>query len=78
MKNLVYNAIIQYALILSETLRLYDMRDDFVFHIVNFLYLSSNILESPAYGVFVSQSMRIMIVLLPNMKIFCSKDLFRF
>ena len=37
--------------------RLYDKRDDFDFPIVNFLYIhvSSNIPESPAYGVFVSQ-----------------------
>ena len=30
---------------------LYDKRDDFDFPIVNFPYLSSNIPESPAYGV---------------------------
>ena len=35
--------------------RLYDKRDDFDFPIVNFPYLSSDIPESPAYGVFVSQ-----------------------
>ena len=38
--------------------RLYDKHDDFDFHIVNFPYLSSNIPESPAYGVFVSQLIR--------------------
>ena len=38
--------------------RLYDKRDDFDFPIVNFPYLSSNIPESPAYGVFVSQFIR--------------------
>ena len=37
---------------------LYDKRDDFNFSIVNFPYLSSNIPESPAYGVFVSQLVR--------------------
>ena len=37
---------------------LYDKHDDFDFHIVNFPYLSSNIPESPAYGVFVSQLIR--------------------
>ena len=41
--------------------RLYDKCDDFDFPIVNFPYLStsscSNIPESPAYGVFVSQLM---------------------
>ena len=35
--------------------RLYDKRDDFDFPIVNCPCLSSNIPESPAYGVFVSQ-----------------------
>ena len=38
--------------------RLYDKRDDFDFPIVNFPYLCSNIPESPAYGVFVSQLIR--------------------
>ena len=38
--------------------RLYDKRDDFDFHVVNFPYLSSNIPESHAYGVFVSQLIR--------------------
>ena len=38
--------------------QLYDKRDDFDFPIVNFLCLSSNIPESPAYGVFVSQLIR--------------------
>ena len=38
--------------------RLYDKRDDFDFPIVNFPYLSSNIPESPAYGVFVLQLIR--------------------
>ena len=37
---------------------MYDKRDDFDFPIVNFPYLSSNIPESPAYGVFVSQLIR--------------------
>ena len=36
----------------------YDKCDYFDFHIVNFPYLSSNIPESPAYGVFVSQLIR--------------------
>ena len=34
----------------------YDKCDDFDFLIVNFPYLSSNIPESPAYGVFLSHS----------------------
>ena len=38
--------------------QLYDKRDDFNFPIVNFPYLGSNIPESPAYGVFVSQLIR--------------------
>ena len=36
----------------------YDKRDDFDFPIVKFPYLSSNIPESPTYGVFVSQLIR--------------------
>ena len=38
--------------------KLYDKRDDFNFAIVNFPYISSNIPEAPAYGVFVSQLIR--------------------
>ena len=38
--------------------KLYDKRDDFNFNIVNFPFLSSNILKSPAYGFFVSQLIR--------------------
>ena len=34
--------------------RLYDTRDDFDFHIVNFPFLSSNILSGPSYGVYIS------------------------
>ena len=34
---------------------IYDKRDDFNFHIINFPFLSSNIPTSPAYGVFISQ-----------------------
>ena len=37
---------------------LYDKRDDFNFHIINFPFLSSNIPYSPAYGVFISQPIR--------------------
>ena len=37
---------------------MYDKRDDFNFQIVNFPFLSSNIPESPAYGVFISQLIR--------------------
>ena len=38
--------------------RLYDKHDDFDFPIVNVPYLSSNIPEYHAYGVFVSQLIR--------------------
>ena len=38
--------------------KLYDKRDDFDFHIVNFLFLSSNIPSSPSYGVYISQFIR--------------------
>ena len=37
---------------------LYDKRDDFKFHITNFLFLSSNIPSSPAYGVLISHLIR--------------------
>ena len=37
---------------------IYDKRDDFNFHIINFPFLSSNIPSSPAYGVFISQIIR--------------------
>ena len=38
--------------------KLYDKRDYFDFNIVNFPFLSSNIPQSPAYGVYVSQLIR--------------------
>ena len=38
--------------------KLYDKRDDFDFHIVNFLFLSSNIPSSPSHGVYISQLIR--------------------
>ena len=41
---------------LSTTL--YDKRDDFDFHIVNFPYLSSNIPSVRSYGVYISQLIR--------------------
>ena len=37
----------------------YDKRDSFNFSIVNFPYLSSNIPSKPAYGVYISQLVRI-------------------
>ena len=40
------------------TTKLYDKRDDFDFSIVNFPHLSSNIPQSPAYGVYISQMIR--------------------
>ena len=42
----------------SLTTKLYDKRDDFDFPIVNFPFISSNIPESPAYGVYISQLIR--------------------
>ena len=38
--------------------KLYDKRDDFDFHIVNFPFLSSNIPSGPSYGVYISQLIR--------------------
>ena len=38
--------------------RLYDKRDDFNFHIVNFPFFSSNIPSGPSYGVYISQLIR--------------------
>ena len=38
--------------------KLYDKRDDFDFHIVNFPFLSSNIPSRPSYGVYISQLIR--------------------
>ena len=35
-----------------------DKRDDFNFPIVNFPFMSSNMPESPAYGIFISQLVR--------------------
>ena len=37
------------------TTKLYDKRDTFAFHIVNFPFMSSNIPSAPAYGVYASQ-----------------------
>ena len=39
-------------------IRLYNKWDDFNFPIVNFPFLSNNILSAPAYGVYVSQLIR--------------------
>ena len=39
------------------TTKLYDKRDAFGFHIVNFSFMSSNIPSAPAYGVYASQLM---------------------
>ena len=40
------------------TTKLYDKRDAFGFHIVNFPFMSNNIPSAPAYGVYVSQLIR--------------------
>ena len=37
------------------TTKLYNKRDTFGFHIMNFPFMSSNILSAPAYGVYASQ-----------------------
>ena len=38
--------------------KLYDKRDDFNFHIVNFPFMSGNIPSGPSYGVYISQLIR--------------------
>jgi hypothetical protein len=38
--------------------KLYDKRDDFSFHIVNFLFICINIPSAPAYGVYISKLIR--------------------
>ena len=38
--------------------KLFDKRDDFSFHIVNFLFICGNISSASAYGVFISQLVR--------------------
>ena len=40
------------------TTKLYDKKDDFNFPIVNFSFICSNIPAAPAYGVYISQSIR--------------------
>ena len=40
------------------TTKLYDKRDAFGFHIVNFPFMSSNIPSAPAYGIYASQLVR--------------------
>ena len=39
-------------------IKLYDKRDDFDYHIVNFPFLSSNIPYGPFYDVYISQLIR--------------------
>ena len=41
------------------TMAVFDERDDFSFHIVNFPHKDSNIPSKPAYGVYISQLVRI-------------------
>ena len=38
--------------------KIYDKRDDYSFHIVNFPYMNSNIPIKPAYGIYISQLVR--------------------
>ena len=40
------------------TTKLYDERDSFGFHVVNFPFMSSNIPSAPAYGVYAFQLIR--------------------
>ena len=42
----------------NMTTKVYDKRDAFGFHIVNFPFMSSNIPSAPAYGVYASQLFR--------------------
>ena len=42
----------------NRSTRLYDKRNDFNFHIVNFRFLSSNIPFGSSYGVYISQLIR--------------------
>jgi hypothetical protein len=44
--------------ITDKLIKLYDKRDDFNFHIVNFPFIYSNIPAAPAYGVYISQLIR--------------------
>ena len=46
------------VLMFKLSTRLFDKRDDFDFHIVNFPFLSSNIPSGPSYGVYISQLIR--------------------
>ena len=52
------NACRDLASVIFAESSVHDERDDFNFDIVNFPFLSSNIPQSPAYGVFVSQLIR--------------------
>ena len=42
----------------NKTTKLHDKRDAFSFHIVNFPFMSSNMLSAPAYGAYASQLIR--------------------
>ena len=60
-------------------MRMVNFSHDFDFLIVNFPYLSSNISESPAYGVFFCLTVNyVTLGLVQNMKMFGSEDLFWF
>ena len=51
-----------YSITISESkfvTTIYDKRDNFNFHIINFPYLDSNIPTRPAYGIYISQLVRI-------------------
>ena len=55
------------------TTTLYDKRDSFQFDIVNFPDMSSNIPSKPAYGVYISQLVRIGRILCSTYKTFCER-----
>ena len=38
--------------------KIYDIRDDFNFEIVNFSFLDGDVFRSPSYGVYISQLFR--------------------
>ena len=53
------SSIVEYhVFVYTCVFKLYDKRDAFGFHIVNFPFMSSNIPSAPAYGVYASQLVR--------------------
>ena len=58
MKKDMYSLFFYFQLDETLSTKLYDKCDDFNFRIVNFPYICSNIPESAAYGVYISQLVR--------------------